>query len=462
MNITLPFIEKCQAEFDKNPNNLISKNAISAIGSTIATTNSSKLNEVGHIFLNSIKRKHTKSTNQGQTGRCWMFSGLNVFRHSVIQALNLENFECSETYLFFWDKFERANTYLQWFIDTETVITDQSFQFMTNSVMCDGGFWNNFVNIVNKYGLVPKNSMKETFQSSDSEDMNTILEERLQACSNYIHTHRHLSKKALSLMKTNTLLQIYSILVKFLGEPPKNFGWFYTTCEDESFLLKEQTPLAFKDLLLSNVKLDDFVLLCNIPTCLEYSKMYEILLTKNVNELPNCIFLNVSIKDLMKYAYKSVLKNIPVWFASDVRKDFNPYHSVLDDQLASESIVFGEHLPFEKGDRIVFNNTQATHAMTIIGVNSKKVGRRYEPINWQVENSWGYFNHEVPGEDGFLTMSNSWFEKNVLQIVVYKKFLSKFHLKKLNQTTIKLNPWDNVPSALNIKNRSFSNKRRKT
>jgi bleomycin hydrolase len=461
MNITTPFIEKCQIEFDKYPANLISKNAISAIGSTIATTDSSKLNEVNHIFLNSIKRKHIKSTNQGQTGRCWMFSGLNIFRHTVIRALNLDNFEWSETYLFFWDKFERANVYLQWFIDNDCEINDQSFQYITNSVMCDGGFWNNFVNIVNKYGLVPKHSMKETFQSSDSEDMNTILEERLQACSNYIYKNKKLSKTHLMLMKKNTLTQIYSILVKFLGEPPKTFGWFYTTCDDESFLLKNQTPIQFKELLFVKIKLEDFILICNIP-CLEYGKMYEILYTKNVNEKSNCVFLNLEMKDLIKYTLKSVLKTIPVWFASDVRKDFNPYHSVLDDKLSSEAAVFGDHLPFNKGDRIIFNNTQATHAMTIIGVNFDKVGRRKDPVNWQVENSWGYLNHEIPGEDGFLTMSNSWFEKNVLQIVIYNKFLSKFHLKKLTQPTIKLNPWDNIPSALNIKTtHHFSNKRRK-
>ena len=277
MNISLNFIEKCRSDFDKNPNNLISKNAIAAIGSTIATTNSSRLNEINYVFLNTLKRKNTKSTNQGQTGRCWMFSGLNIFRHSIIQALNLEHFEFSETYLFFWDKLERSNTYLQWFIDTDVDIHAHSFQYMTNSSMCDGGFWNSFVNLVEKYGLVPKHSMKETFQSCDSEDMNTILEERLHSCSNFILKNKNQkSNNELIQIKKRTLTQIYSILVKFLGDPPKKFKWWYTTCDDDASYLEEQTPLSFKNVLIPSICLDDFVLICNIPNSLKYNQRYEI------------------------------------------------------------------------------------------------------------------------------------------------------------------------------------------
>ena len=116
------FLAECEKEFNEEPSNVIARNAVVAIGSMISTTNSNRLNEIDHIFMNTIKKKHLKATNQGRSGRCWMFSGLNMFRHSVIKALDLENFEFSETYLFFWDKLERANRYLRWFINNRHVV----------------------------------------------------------------------------------------------------------------------------------------------------------------------------------------------------------------------------------------------------------------------------------------------------------------------------------------------------
>ena len=182
------FLAECEEEFNEDPSNVIARNAVVAIGSMISTTNSTRLNEIDHVFMNTIKKKHLKATNQGRSGRCWMFSGLNMFRHNVIKALDLENFEFSETYLFFWDKLERANRYLRWFIDHRHEVTteDESFKFMVDEYTGDGGWWNMFSNLVQKYGVIPKSAMKETWQSDDSDDMNKILNDRIQAAANYV------------------------------------------------------------------------------------------------------------------------------------------------------------------------------------------------------------------------------------------------------------------------------------
>lgn len=469
--IQQPFIQLCENNFNDNPVNIIGRNAVVSIGSMISTINSKRLNEIDYIFLNSIKKKNTKSTNQGRSGRCWMFSGLNMFRHFVITALNISNFEFSETYLFFWDKFERANSYLNWFIDNpDAKIGDRSFDYMTSGSMGDGGWWNMFANLVNKYGIVPKNAMKETFQSGNSEDMNNILEEHLQACSNHMYKLRskednskedNSTKEELETIKQECLKEVYNILVKFLGDPPKNFR---INCVDDSELsmaIAQMDPMMFKNMVVShtvrastgvdstkNMDMNDFVVLCNVPGSFEYNKLYEINLTNNVYEGKNCQLLNLPMNEIVKYVTKSVMSGMPVWFAADVSKDFNPYHSTLDDQLVNNELVFGKTHPFEKGDRIIFNNLSANHAMTIIGVNFDE---NKKPIAWQVENSWGYWDNETPGEDGFLYMSQSWFEKYGMQVVIHKNHLSRRILKMLDQKPHLFNPWESVVPALRVK-----------
>lgn len=448
-DINREFLQECEEEFYSDKSNIISRNAIVAIGSMIATTNSSHLNNIDHVFMNSIKKKNLKATNQGRSGRCWMFSGLNMFRHSVIQALDLENFEFSETYLFFWDKLERANRYLRWFIDHPGVDTqNEAFKFIIDEYTSDGGWWNMFANLVNKYGLVPKSAMKETFQSDDSEDMNQILNDRLQSCANYIFNNQNMTDEEIEKLRDETIKQIYNILVKFLGEPPKKFRWSYTSDEDVSNIIADLTPQQFMQMVIPGVDLNDFVVLTHLPGKLKERKLYEVNYTNNVYEGNNFKFLNLPIHEIKKYSSKSIISGMPVWFAADVSKDFNPYHSTLDDRLSDNEIVFGQKHHFSKGDRITFRNLQANHAMSLVGLN---FGENNQPESWQVENSWGYWDHETPGEDGFLYMSDSWFEKNVMQVVVHKNYLTRSVRSLLNQEVTMLDPWDCVAPAMKIK-----------
>ena len=177
---------------------------------------------------------------------------------------------------------------------------------------------------------------------------------------------------------------------------------------------------------------DDFIVLANIPTKnLEYYKLYEISHTNNVYEGKNFSFLNVPMKDIIDHTLKSITSDIPVWFGADVNKDFNPYHSTLDDKLSDEKVVFGDTYNISKGDRISFNNLEANHAMSIVGVN---LGISGSPDSWQVENSWGFLDNTTPGLDGFLYMSHSWFEKNVIEVTIHKRLLSRSITKHLGKT----------------------------
>jgi bleomycin hydrolase len=484
-------LKKFEKKFKSNNENIISRNAVVSVGSTFATTDSEESKKVNHIFLNSVKDKSTRATNQGMSGRCWIYAGLNMFRHNIIKALNIDNFEFSQTYLFFWDKLERANQYVHLFIDGVDIVDtdnldgddndsldnneidisggDLNFDYYAETFLSDGGFWSMFCNLVDKYGVVPKNAMPETFQSGDSEDMNLIIKNILHGCVNRIYKlrrnrngeiKRYKSESAkkrfrdkLLAIKDKTMQQVYNTLVKFLGEPPKSFTWSYINGEENTpAVLNGLTPHKFRDIVLNKVDLsNDFVVLCNIPNeKYPYYKKYEVRGMNNVAGGANHTMINVPLYELKKYARKSLVAGVPVWFAGDVTKGFHPYLSSLDTKLINSDSVFGKTERMTRSERVLFRNQVANHAMVLTGINVKNRGG---VIGWQVENSWGYWEKDTPGLDGFLYMSDTWFNEYMTEIVVHKEFFSKSRnmLRALNSEPIKVDPWSVISQATMIK-----------
>jgi len=447
--ITPNFLKQCEQDFKQDDANIIARNAVNSVGSMLATINSDRTNEISYVFLNSVKRANLRATNQGASGRCWMFAALNTFRHILINAFQLQNFEFSETYLFFWDKLERSNWYLQWFLDNPQYSPgDRSFDYMVDQYMSDGGWWNSFANLVAKYGLVPKEAMNETFQSDDSDDMNRIIKEQLDSCVNFFCQNRQKARSVLEQHQKDTVQAVYNTLTKFLGHPPRTFGWTFTNIDHESNQILNMTPMAFMDMITPGIDIrNDFVSLAHIPdTGLSYYQKYSIKCTKNTIEGDGCELFNVPIDEMVKYATKSIDHKIAVWFVGDVKQSFNWFRSALDDQLDDHKTVFKPLHKFDKGSRIMMKNVQGCHAMALTGYNLNAKG---QVVSWQVENSWGYFDHETPGQDGFLFMSHSWFEQYVTQLVVMKRLLSRNMKKKLNASvSVELEPWDGMAPAV--------------
>jgi bleomycin hydrolase len=449
VGLSLEFKNKCRDRFLSNPVNMITRNAITSVGSQLTTINQDRLKDVDHIFTYSVKKKNVRATNQGMSGRCWMFSGLNMFRHILINALNLENFEFSETYLYFYDKWERCNSYIQWFIDNPKVDpNDLYFDYMTGVYMSDGGWWNTFSNLIEKYGIVPKSVMGETWQSGDSDDMNVVISEQLNDCVIELTGDVSMSMDNKMSIKNKTLDRIYSTLVKFLGEPPENFDWTFTLDEEEvvSRTVKKLTPYKFKDMVIPKLRLCNYVLLSNIPSK-KYNEVYEIENSSNVVGGVNCRLVNVHMDELVKYCIKTIKNGMPVWFACDVSQKFNYYHSALDDKLDDGHRVFGRNRNLSKEKCIIFRNTQANHAMCLTGVNLDKKGI---PISWQVENSWSYVDNTIPGLDGWLWMSHSWFKKYVMEVVINRSVLSRNMNKVVDRDSVKLPPYDSMSRMLHV------------
>ncbi len=450
--LTLDFVRDCSEEFGQDPLNVMARNAVVSVGAMNAALDAVEANKVSHVFLNSLKPETIRATNQNHSGRCWMYAGLNVYRYLVVKALNLENFEFSETYLFFYDKLERANYSIQYFIDNpgSDPSEDRLTNIMTAQFLDDGGYWNYFANLVEKYGLVPKEVMEETFNSGWSDEMNDILTERILACCFHIfelQRRRTTTYADLQEVKKHTMKQIYNTLVKFLGAPPKTFTWSFKDAEKNPSAITDLTPHKFKNMVLASINPKDFVVLCNIPGR-EFYKLYTV---RNINNMiggDSCIVLNLPINELKKYAAKSITSGISVWFAGDVSKGYCNYKSVLAEELFNMNLLFGETHKWNKGDKLKFGATEGNHAMVMTGVNFDE---KMHPVQWQVENSWGYIDHEQLGLDGFLSMSNKWFEDNLIQIAVHKNFLSRNIQSMLNTEPEILEPWDYMAPALKVK-----------
>lgn len=442
--ITNDFINECSKSFHQDPINLVSRNAVLMVGAENACINPDVAKKASHIFLNTIKTKEEHATDQGSSGRCWMFSGLNIFRHLVNKALNLKNFEFSQTYLFFWDKFERCNLVLQLFVETpdfdinsrlgEELVSD-------DKLLCDGGFWSTFAGLVDKYGLVPKCAMNETWHSIDSGPMNSILYERLFACCNKLSTIKDVKDR--EHLKWTTMQQLYSVLVKFLGEPPKTFTWSYTNDDEESNIINNLTPHTFKEMILVDIQLSDFVVLSSVDMKeMPFYQKYVVNDSKTMLDGEELSFINLPSAELKKYAMKSILSGSPVWFAGDVGNGLSHIHGTLDEELFDTELFFGDYPKFDKGDRIKFRKTSANHAMTLVGFNCSNNGK---PDRWQVENSWG-----DQGHDGYLSMSNKWFDDNLINVVIHKNYLSRAILKLNNQEAKELNLWDFMAPAMRV------------
>ena len=371
-------------------------------------------------------------TDQQSSGRCWLFTGLNVLRAKMIDKYNLGSFEFSQNYNSFYDLLEKSNLFLQAIIDTrDQAIDSREVEWLLKNPLSDGGQFTGVSNLIMKYGVVPKEIMPETYQSNNTSQMATILKLKLRE---YALELRDMKVKAAGERKVEMLTEIYRILVECLGVPPTEFEWSMYDKQGKLVSTKTYTPMSFYQEYLGEDLEGNYVMVMNDPTR-EYGKVYEIQYDRHVYDGENWVYLNLPIERVKEMAIASIKDNTALYFSCDVNKYINSSLGTLDLANIDYESLFDTEFPMNKRERVQTFASGSSHAMTLIAVD---LDENEQPKKWMVENSWGASS----GYRGNLIMTDEWFEEYMFRLVVEKKYVPADLMKMLDQKPIMLPAWD--------------------
>ncbi len=387
----------------------------------------------------SLEIKTMPVTWQKQSGRCWIFAGLNLLREIIGKKYELKEFELSENYVAFYDKLEKINYFIESIDDfLEVDQDDRTLQHILKTGIQDGGQWDMFVSLIEKYGIVPKEWMEETTSSSGTAFMNRLINIKLRQ---YAASARRLvsqgKKEDIVSLKKQTLDELYTFLVTNFGTPPKTFDFEYVS-KDTYHIIKNITP---KDFYFNHVGdiLKDYVSIIHAPTKDKpFHQTYTVAYLGNVVGGREIKYLNVEINELKNLVIKQLKDQELVWFGSDVGRYGNRDSGVWDDQGLDDEAMLGMSLYMSKEDQLDYSQGAMNHAMVITGVNLDQD----KPNRWKIQNSWG----DKVGNKGYFQCSDSWFDMYVYQAVIHQKYLNEDQLKSWKKEPIVLKPWDPMGS----------------
>ena len=436
-NLELEEIQRLDAAFASEPRNRLALNAVTQSDASAVALNREVVSQIDHTYSHLIETP--EATNQKSSGRCWLFAGLNTLRLLAMKEMNVERFELSQSYLMFWDKLEKSNFFLESIIETvDEPLDGRLVQWLLANLVSDGGQWDMFVNLIEKYGVVPKSVMLETNSSSKSGLMNAALTAKLREDARdlrQLHGEGE-SAEALRQAKGRMMEDLYAMLCIHLGKPPSSFVWEWRD-KDKAFHRHEGpiTPRGFFEKYVG-ADLDDMVCLIHAPTQDKpYRKMYTVQYLGNVVGGHPVRYLNVDIEPLKQATAEMIVDGQVVWFGCDVGKSMERELGVLDPAIYDYELLYGTPFNLDKAARLDYGHSRMTHAMVLTGVDLDGSGK---PIKWRVENSWG----TERGDKGYMLMSDSWFDEYVYEVAVSRRFLSADLLAVLDTEPVVLPPWD--------------------
>ena len=387
-------------------------------------------------------------TNQKRSGRCWMFAGLNLLRTGAMKKMKLEDFEFSQSYVFFWDKVERANYFLEAIIDTAgRADGDRLVDYLLSSSLSDGGQWNMFVSLVKKHGLVPKPVMPESKSTSDTGLMNKLLRSRLHEGAKRLRdmASQGAGAEELRAAKHEILTVIYRMLCIHMGTPPQHFDWQWRDKDKEFHRDGRMTPRDFAEKYVT-LDLDEYVCLIHDPRpSSPVGRTFTVAYLGSVVGGEPIMYLNVDIELIKKIAMQTVVEGEPVWFGCDVGQQMSGDLGLWDSRLFNYEGVYDTRFTLNKSDRLIYHRSRMTHAMLFTGVDVVDGRAR----RWRVENSWG----DEIGRKGFFIMNDSWFDEFVFAVVARKSYLPRHLQKALELEPIVLPPWDPFGELLRFEQR---------
>ena len=432
------YLEKELKNYKGDEKNTIIRHAL--VKNSLLTVASSQ-DEIKEMDFNfDIDIKTLPAANQKASGRCWLFAATNVCREVIAKKLNLANFELSQSYLAFYDRLEKSNYLLEAVIELiDKEYDDRTLAFLLQNGVGDGGQWDMFVSLANKYGLCPKNVYPETNTSSATRETAQLINFTIRKfASDAKALYQAKGLEAVRKEKEEVLNKIYFLLVNAYGLPPEKFDFEYTDKDGNYHLEKGFDALSFKEKYLGD-SLNDYVSLINAPTKDKaFGKTYTVQYLGNVVGGKQVTHLNVTMDRMKELILKQLRDDRIVWFGSDVGFYGDREEGVWDDGKFDLLSPYALDLKMDKGESLDYHASQMNHAMCITGVAFKED----KPSKWKIENSWGTDRAKA----GYYIMSASWFDQFVYQAVVDKKYLNKEELKALEEKPIVLKPWDPMGS----------------
>ncbi|KAJ2012880.1 bleomycin hydrolase [Coemansia sp. S3946] len=433
-DITTAQLSGYKDEFDSDIKNKLATLTISRESYTNALENREVFLEHPPVFSNKLAID-APITNQQSSGRCWLFAGLNMLRQKMMKEYNLDSLELSQPYLFFYDKLEKSNWFLENILATlDDELDGRVVQYLLKDPIGDGGQWDMFVALIEKYGVVPKEAYPETYHTSNSGQMDGLVTSRLREYAKILRNEHAQGKCAgeLRAHKRHMLEEVHRIMAISLGHPPEKLTWAFYDKDKKFHEFKDITPLQFyKD----HVKQDctNTVSLIHDPRN-DYMKKYTVDLLGNVVGADKVHYINLPVEDIKRYAAAAIKAGRPVWFGCDVGKCHSRNKGMMDPELIDYQTAFNFGASTTKAERLQYGESMMTHAMVLTGVHVDGD----QVVRWRIENSWG----KDYGNSGYLTMTDKWFDEFVYQIVLEKDDLPKDVLAVLDQDAVVLPPWD--------------------
>lgn len=425
-----------QANLNTQPAHAVIERAVTKNG--ILKTAADWQAEVDMAPVFSIDLDTGKVANQKQSGRCWMFAALNTMRHDMKNKLKIEgDFELSQSYTFFWDKLEKANYFYQNVLATAQLPTsDRKVAWLMTTPQQDGGQWDMFMAIIEKYGVVPKSVMPESFSSSASREFNATLNLKLRKDAVELRklVAANASEAEIAKRKEEMLAEVYRMASYSFGQPPVKFDFEYRDSDKNYHIDRDLTPKAFFAKYIG-WNLSDYVSIINAPTTDKpYNHMYTVEMLGNVVGGRQVRHLNVDMATFKQVAIDQLKAGESVWFGCDVGQESDRQKGIMDTNLYHKDELFNVDMQMTKADRLDYGESLMTHAMVLTGVDLVDD----KPTKWKVENSWG----EKVGTKGFFVMSDAWMDEYCYQVVVNKRFLPAELQAVLTEEPKVLAPWD--------------------
>ena len=427
--ISADMLQEISAAYEGSAADKALRNALNSTPINVLAASTDRIAMIDTHFSDQVVTKGR--TDQKSSGRCWLFTGLNVLRSRMIQKHDLGAFTFSQNYLFFYDQLEKANLFLQGIIDTRDLpLEDRTVDWLFQNPIGDGGQFTGVSNLVMKYGVVPSDAMPETLSANNTSQMRSQLATKLREDGLAL---RAAKSKEVQALKVKMLKEVYRMLALCLGVPPTEFTWARYNSKGEFVSEKTYTPKAFYQEFIGEDLENNYIMVMNNPA-VEYGKVYEIQYDRHVYDGQNWVYLNLPIEKIKEMAIASIKDNTALYFSCDVGKFLDRPRGVADLNNFDYESLMGVSFGMDKKQRIQTHASGSTHAMTLIAVDLK-AGK---PVKWMVENSWG----ATSGWQGNIIMTDDWFNEYMFRLVVEKKYVPADVMALMNQKPILLPSWD--------------------